>query len=138
MGDSETAEVVIRNTGAATLEGTIALEDDSGAFEVFGSTLNVAPNSNSSVVVSFDALDENQLYEANIVLNTNDPAQPVINLPLSANTGAVEDGGDTNEGGDVNGIADDPEKQGCSTAAGSSAWFWLVGLALIGVRRTQK
>ena len=84
VGDSETTEVIIRNTGAATLEGTIALEDDSGAFEVFGSTLNVAPNSNSSVVVSFDALDENQLYEANIVLNTNDPAQPVINIPLSA------------------------------------------------------
>ena len=138
VGDSETAEVIIRNTGAATLEGTIALEDDSGAFEVFGSTLNVAPNSNSSVVVSFDALDENQLYEANIVLNTNDPAQPIINIPLSANTGAVENGGDTTEDGDVDGIADDPEKQGCSTAEGSSTWFWLAGLALIGLRRTRK
>ena len=138
VGDSETAEVVIRNTGAATLEGTISLEDDSGAFEVFGSTLNVAPNSNSSVVVSFDALDENQLYEANIVLNTNDPAQPVINIPLSANTGAVEDNGDTNGGGNVDGIADDPEKQGCSTADGSGTWFWLAGLALVGFRRTRK
>ena len=57
---------------------------------MFGSTLNVAPNTNSSIVVSFDALDENQLYEANLVLNTNDPAQPVITIPLSGNTGDVE------------------------------------------------
>ena len=138
VGDNETTEIIVQNVGAATLEGTVSLQDDSGAFEVFGSTLNVAPNTNSSIVVSFDALDENQLYEANLVLNTNDPAQPVINIPLSANTGAVEDGGDTNEGGDVDGIADDGEKQGCSTATGSSAWFWLSGLALIGFRRTRR
>ena len=139
VGDSETAELIVRNTGAATLEGTISLQDDSGAFEVFGSTLNVAPNSNSSVVISVDALDENQLYEASLVFNTNDPAQPLITVPLSATCGTVENAGD-NEGGDgdVDGLTSDPEKGGCSTASGSSAWFWLAGLTLIGLRRTRR
>jgi MYXO-CTERM domain-containing protein len=136
IGDSENAEVIIQNTGAATLEGSISLEDDSGAFEVFGSTLNVAPNSSSSIVVSFDALDTNQLYEGSLVLSTNDPAQPLITIPLSATTGTVED--NTNEpSGEVDGLTDDPEKKGCATADNSSAWFWLAGLALVGFRRTR-
>ena len=129
MNDSQNAEIILQNSGAATLEGTITLEDDSGAFEVFGSTINIASNSNSSIVISFEALDANQLYE------TNDPAQPLIIVPLSATTGTGGDSGSNDTSEDVDGLTDDPQKEGCSTTGGMGDIAWFAGLALLGFRR---
>ena len=113
------------------------MEDDSGAFEVFGNTINVASNSTSSIVVSFEALDANQLYEADLVIETNDPAQPVLIVPLSATTGTVEDGDSNDTSGDVDGLTDDPQKEGCSTVGGTGDIAWFAGLALLGFRRRR-
>ena len=137
IDDSQNAEIILQNSGAATLEGTITLEDDSGAFEVFGNTINVASNSTSSIVVSFEALDANQLYEADLVIETNDPAQPVLIVPLSATTGTVEDGDSNDTSGDVDGLTDDPQKEGCSTVGGTGDIAWFAGLALLGFRRRR-
>ena len=137
VNDSQNAEIILQNSGAATLEGTITLEDDSGAFEVFGSTINVASNSTSSIVLSFEALDANQLYEADLIIETNDPAQPVIIVPLSATTGTVEDGGPNDTSDDVNWLIDDPQKEGCSTTGGAGYFGWFTGLLIIGFRRRR-
>lgn len=139
VGGAENAEIILQNKGAATLEGNVSLVDDSGAFEVFGGTLNVAPNSNGSIVVSFNALEANQLYEADLVLETNDPAQPVITIPISATTGSVDEEGGNEPSGEVDGLTEDPEKSGCSTAGNNGSWYWIAGMgALIGLRRRQR
>ncbi len=136
VGDGDTTEIIIQNTGAATLTGSVSLNDASGAFEVFGGSLNAAANSSSSIVVNFEALDANQVYEADLVINTNDPAQPQLIVPLSATSSANGEEPTGNEpSGEVDGLTDDPEKKGCSTMTSTDGLFWVAGLAVLGWRR---
>ena len=132
-GNTQNLELVLSNLGDDSLEGTLELVDDSGSFQLFGSDFSIASQQNSSVVISFEGAENNQYYEALLVVQSNDPSQPVIQVPISATTNpeASTDNEDTN---DVNGL-DDDDKSGCSNVGNASIWLGI--FSILSVRRRR-
>ena len=134
-GNSNNAEIVLSNIGYATLEGTAELIDSSGTFSLFGGDFNLNAGGSSSLVLAFEGSDSNQYYEAEVVIRSNDPAQPTLTIPISATTNPEENG---EPSGETDGytVSEGVEKpDGCSTVNPVS--MWLMTIALFGIRRRQ-
>ena len=71
---------------------------------MFGDDFSIPSQQDNSVVLSFVGAETNQYYEALLVIQSNDPSQPIIQVPISANTNPEPPEDNTN---DVNGLEDD-------------------------------
>lgn len=132
-GNSSNAELVLSNIGYATLDGTAELIDSSGTFSLFGGDFNLNAGGSSSLVLAFEGADSNQYYEAELVLHSNDPAQPTLTIPISATTNPAageEPSGETDGFTNSEGIE---QSKGCRTVDPTS--MWLMTVALLGMRR---
>lgn len=161
IGAAAVLELPIENIGAMDLEGT-AYIDGSGYFTVYPEYFQAGPGFTDGVVVSFTPGAEGD-FEAVLVLESNDPLEPDIEIPLlatgmlpySTNTGTGagdgSQGGNQNGAGQGNGSRAQPqivrtETGGCgncsttgnSGAPSGLAVFLLGGLALLRRRSSNQ
>lgn len=83
VGDTESANITVRNTGRANLE--VFISSDSNIFEIVQDSLSILPNTSSFFTVNFKP-EVIQGYTANITLTSNDPDRSLIIIP-AAGTG---------------------------------------------------
>ena len=130
-GETTNLELIISNLGNDVLDGTLELIDDSGCFQMFGDGFSVSSLQDSSLVLSFEGAEANQYYEAILVINSNDPSQPLVQVPISAKTNP-EDAAENNNANNLEGV-EDTDKTGCNSTSHSTLWLgWLV---VVGMRR---
>jgi len=129
LGELVTLELPIENTGLLDLEGTLSVEG-SDALSVFPSNIYAAPGGADGVVVMFAPTQEGEM-SALVVVETNDPRRPRIEIPVGGLglLPGVEPGGDT-----------EPIKTcGCALAPTSLAvWPTLLGLGLVVSARRRR
>lgn len=121
---------------ANDLIGTARLEGDA-AFGIAKPDVLATASTTDEVVVTFSPQLAGS-YTGTLVIETNDPIEPVINIPLSGtgNEPGVEDTGDglddSGEGGELKGC-------GCNAAPtpGTYGMFGFGMLALLGLRRRR-
>ena len=88
--------VPLLNVGRMDLEGTAHIEGDE-AFTVFPTTFSAAPDVEDGVVVTYTPTDEGD-HTAILVIESNDPRNPVLEIPLHGGAVKRDDGGlDTGE-----------------------------------------
>lgn len=125
VGTERTLEFPIGNDGAIPFYGEVTIQG-SGEFYVYPETFNALPGTEDGVVITFaPSIDGDQT--ATLVLTTNDPNNPLVEIPL---TGAgympvVQDDDDTGADTGSDGLVttDDGDSKevsscGCSSSAG--------------------
>lgn len=137
VGDVAEREFDIDNLGAMTLSGSAAIQGDA-VFDVLDRSFSVSADGTSSVTVSFEPTGEGD-YEGTLILRSNDPAQPTVDVPVIGTAIAViPDVPEVDPGGDefsrIRGC-------GCSSTASTTgtpvALFTLGLMGLIGLRRRR-
>jgi MYXO-CTERM domain-containing protein len=129
-GRQASAQIVLENIGEADLEGVAGILG-TGGFNVFPESFSATPGSMDGVVVDFwpESVGD---FQADLVLESNDPYSPVLLVSL-VGTGiepVVEDG--VNE--EV--ISASIRTCGCSASRGEIAPLFLMALGLLtGLRR---
>lgn len=158
VGSSAVLELPIENIGAMDLEGLSIIEGDA-YFSVYPEYFQAGPARTDGVVISFTPGAEGD-FEGMLVLQSNDPLEPVIEIPLLASAQYVttdntstgtNNGGDPNAGtGQSGGSRAQPQivrtQTGgcnCSSSPAQSApagvfAFLLGGLALLRRRRSER
>ncbi|MFT6233131.1 MAG: MYXO-CTERM domain-containing protein [Myxococcota bacterium] len=135
VGDVAEREFDIDNLGAMTLTGSAVLQGDA-VFDVIDRSFSANADGTTSITVSFEPTDEGD-FEGTLILRSNDPAQPTIEVPVIGTAVAViPDTPEVDPGGDefsrIRGC-------GCTSTAGMSgaptAFFTLGLFALLGLRR---
>lgn len=129
VGTIATLEVPLANEGhmdaygEATIQGT-------GEFTVYPETFNAVPGTEDGVVVTFAPSAEGE-QSATLVLTSNDPSYPTLEIPLTANGFVPEAESDEDYMGDVGETVEaDVSTCGCNGAAlsGASAGQGAIGL----------
>jgi MYXO-CTERM domain-containing protein len=159
VGSSALLELPIENIGALDLEGVSSIEGD-GYFSVYPDYFQAGPARTDGVVVSFTPGAEGD-FEGMLVLQSNDPLEPVIEIPVLAsarypttdnNTGAGANSGNGAQDGQEAGGGSRAQPQivrtqtgGCNCSTSSQrggpaglALLLLGGMALLRRRRTDQ
>ena len=90
LGETASAELVVENVGGAQLLGEVDLAGG-GAFTVDFTAVDLAPDRAQVVTVTF-AGEVSGRYNGSITVNTNDPDEPQIIVPLTGEIGVDNDG----------------------------------------------
>lgn len=134
VGQLGQLDVPIDNLGDLMLSGSARIEGSSD-FTVYPETFGALPGAGDGLVVSFAPTIEGE-QTATLVLESNDPTVPELEIPLVGN-GAVED--DTDEaGGDTGKVSAETSACGCSSTSGApwtGAGMLVAGLLLVRRRR---
>lgn len=101
LGDDETMEVFLENIGELDLMGNVEISG-SAAFSVFPDRIQAGPSIMDGVVVTFEPLEEG-VSTATLVVTTNDPVRPRLEIALLGSSGALVDPPDTTPGVEDNG-----------------------------------
>jgi len=127
-------EMPLGNLGRLDVEGTAWVEGGEGAFTVFPAYFQAAPDATDGVMVTW-APTAAGAQSAVLVLESNDPSRPRIEIPLLGE-GLAPPGPDA-PGGDGESL---PVKTcGCAAgAADTGAPLGLVGLVLLVLRRRRR
>ncbi len=83
-------QVPLLNVGRLDLEGTARIEGDA-AFTVFPTTFSAAPDVEDGVVITYTPTDEGD-HTAMLVIESNDPRNPVLEIPLHGGAVKPDDG----------------------------------------------
>jgi len=157
IGASAVLELPLENIGAMDLEGTVFI-DGSGYFSVYPEYFQASAAATDGVVVSFTPGAEGD-FEGTLILQSNDPLEPIIEIPLLASGKLPYSDGGSGDGSNMGG--DDNASQGngsraqpqivrtetggcnCSTTGDRSvpsglAVLFLGGLALLRRRRDTR
>jgi uncharacterized protein (TIGR03382 family) len=117
-------EIALKNVGRLDLEGTATIDGDA-AFTVFPEYFSASADNTDGLVVTFTPTDAGQ-HTAKLVLTSNDPLRPTIEIPLS---GVAADP-NTDQGGDV--ITEEVKTCGCASPGSVAPWpALLLGLLLL-------
>lgn len=126
MGSLANAQVGLENVGSLSVFGTATITGSTD-FTVFPTDFNALPGTTDGLVVTFAPTLEGP-QTANLVLSSNDPAEPDLLIPLTGNTPIAEA---TDEGGDVGEDQKvDVSTCGCSGTAGAPSGAGLLALLL--------
>lgn len=136
VGTLATLNVPLANDGNLDAYGTATLVGDP-SFSVYPDTFNALPGTEDGLVVSFSPTFAGEAT-ATLVLESNDPSLPTIEIPIVANGVDPE-----SQGEDIPGNSDEEEIKadvtGCGCSGGGSGAPGLVGAlvaaALLGRRR---
>jgi MYXO-CTERM domain-containing protein len=115
IGASAVLELPIENIGALDLEGVVSI-DGSGYFTVYPEYFQAGPAMTDGVVVSFTPGAEGD-FEGMLTFASNDPLEPVIEIPLLA-TGKLPY---TDNSGSPDGGANGDGQQGANQGSGARA-----------------
>ncbi len=136
VGDVAERDFDIDNLGAMTLTGSAALQGDA-VFDVLDRSFSANADGTTSVTVSFEPTEEGD-FEGTLILRSNDPAEPTVEVPVIGTAVAVipdtpeVDPGAGDEFSRIRGC-------GCSSTTSMTgaptAAFTLGLLALLGLRR---
>lgn len=119
LGAIATLEVPLANEGLLDAYGTATIEGGTD-FSVYPGTFNAAPATEDGVVVTFAPSAEGE-QTATLVLVSNDPSYPELEIPLTANGWDPTAESDTDGGGEVDEeIKADVNTCGCN-GAGAAA-----------------
>ena len=139
VGDLVNLDLGIYNQGELYLEGEAGLLG-STYFHLYPDNVLSGPGSADGVVVTF-APESAGTFEATLLLSTNDPANPTLEIPL-VGVGLDVDTGDGGGDADVGNAIISSEVGGCGCAAGGGAGRGVLALALgaavVGVRRRPR
>ncbi len=133
VGDLVNLELPITNAGLLDLQGELGLTG-SPYFSVFPGAFYAAPDMEDGVVLTFAPESEGE-FTGTILMSSNDPWQPLVEIAIIG-TGVLPD-----EGGEDSGVPYDSEgKQvstcGCaSTRSGLSGGFSVALIAILVARR---
>jgi MYXO-CTERM domain-containing protein len=134
----ETITITMLGDYANDLIGAARLEGDA-AFGIAKPDVLATASTTDEIVVTFSPQLSGS-YTGTLVIETNDPIEPVINIPLSGtgNEPGVDDSGDTG-GGIDSGDGSTIKGCGCSAAPapGTYGMFGFGMLALLGLRRRR-
>ncbi len=108
VGETAVLQLPIENIGALDLEGTIHVEG-STFFSVYPEYFQAGAAATDGVVVSYTPLVEGD-FEAMLVLTSNDPLEPVIEIPLVASASPYSASGEGANG--IGGSGDDGSGSG--------------------------
>lgn len=137
VGDLANLEVPLVDEGNLEAYGTASIVGGDGAFTVYPPTFNALPGTEDGLVVTFEPPAEGDLT-ATLVLESNDPANPTLEIPLTG-TGFVPESDNTDNLGESDGdeIKADVTGCGCSGSGGVAPGIagLLLGVALLGWRR---
>jgi uncharacterized protein (TIGR03382 family) len=130
-GDLADLHVPAENVGLLDLEGTAHIEGDA-AFSVYPEYFYASPGSADGIVVSFAPTTPGE-HTALLVLESNDPVRPRLEIPLKGT------GDDTDVGVEPSDeVKAHVSTCGCDAASGAGPWpAALAALALIRRRRSR-
>lgn len=132
VGVLATLNVPLENLGHLLLQGTARVEGATD-FSVYPDHFSAVPGTTDGLVISFtpSAADE---QVATLVLESNDPAQPVVRIPLVGNGVEADDDG----GVAVEQLHGSTTTCGCGTSGGGAVSAFAVALAgAVGARRRR-
>lgn len=135
-GQLATLQVPIGNLGNLAVYGDVTIEGD-GEFTVFPSTFNANPGTEDGLVVTFAPTYEGA-QTANLVLNSNDPAFPVVAIPLTGNGVIPEDPEGEDNVGDEQVVTESVDGCGCASADPSAPMAGLLAVAFLARRRRKQ
>lgn len=128
-GDLANVQVPLENVGDLDLEGVVRIEGDP-AFTVYPEFFLAGADVEDGVVVTYAPADEGT-HTAMLVIESNDPAHPALEIPLRGGAVAPEvDLYDENEHVSVDGC-------GCASPGGVGGWVGVLAAALIVGRRRR-
>lgn len=122
-------QVPLQSLGRMAIEGTAHIEGGDGAFTVYPDHFQADPDTEDGVVVTFAPIAAGD-GTAVLVIDSNDPVRPRIEIPLRGNGISNEDTdpGLTNISAEVKGC-------GCDVNTGAGATWLLGAAAVIAMRR---
>ncbi|MFZ5480686.1 MAG: hypothetical protein ACOZNI_28245 [Myxococcota bacterium] len=121
VGDIANVQIPLANDGSLEAYGSAAVVGE-GEFTVYPSTFNALPDTEDGVVVTFAPTVEGP-QTASLVLTSNDPTLPDLEIPLTGNGAALE----SDDGGQYE---DDEEVKASTSTCGCSGGAGLPGLAV--------
>ncbi len=143
LGDLANLEIPLENIGAMGLEGIATIEGNPD-FSVWPEYFYATEGNVDGVVVTFEPSEPGEAI-ATLVLNSNDPVQPEVRIPITA------EGFDPTPPENPDPVPDPPPNEsnlsgedvkgcGCAVQTGSIAPLWAGGLVLAGlfVRRRRE
>ncbi len=134
LGDNNNLPIPIENIGQLPLEGTATIEGSEN-ITVFPDYFFANSGQTDGVMITFtpEAVSDES---AILVLESNDPQQPRIEIPLLGIGYEEAIAEDTGPFGD--GRTESIKSCGCSSSTGANGGLWLFGLlGLLGLRRRQ-
>jgi hypothetical protein len=142
VNTTETYSYLFNNDGLLDLTGVVGIEGDD-AFSAAPNVVGAAPGGQDSIVVTFSPKDPGE-YSATLILETNDPYQPLHEIRLTGK-GVTPDappddgkGGD-NDGFDTQGPPTVYQTCGCASTTGASGLLPLAAmLPLLALRRRSR
>jgi MYXO-CTERM domain-containing protein len=131
VGNLANLQVPITNVGLLDLEGYAWIEGDTQQFSVYPEYFYASPEATDGLVVTYNALAAGET-SATLIIESNDPVRPRIEIPLRA-SGFNPDTFPDDDGGDSVRV----KTCGCSSApsGGLPALAGLLALALVRRRR---
>jgi hypothetical protein len=130
LGSTTNLEIALKNIGQLDLDGVVTIEGDP-SFTVFPDTFFAAGGATDGLVVTYTPSDASQ-HSATLVLDSNDPLRPRIEIPLVGHAEEVSD----DVGGDV--VSESVKTCGCASPATLAAWpAAIVGLLSLRRRRSR-
>jgi MYXO-CTERM domain-containing protein len=127
VGTLANLQLPLGNVGEMDLEGWVTIEGSSD-ITVYPEYFHASPGNTDGVVVTF-APSEAGVAGATLVLTTNDPLRPRIEIPVGG-SGFNED-----IPGESDGEVAHLKTCGCTTPAAPGGWALLLGLVALGRRR---
>lgn len=121
-------QVPLYNVGRMDLEGTARIEGDA-AFTVYPTTFSAAPDVEDGVVVTYTPTDEGD-HTAMLVIESNDPRNPVLQIPLHGGAVKPDDGLDT--------VEPRVAVEGCGCASQGTGTGFLGALGLVFLLRRKR
>lgn len=122
-------QVPLQSQGRMAISGTVHIEGGDGAFTVYPDHFQADPDTDDGVVVTFAPIAAGS-DTAVLVIDSNDPLRPRIEVPLRGNGVSNED-----TGLDPGHISGEVKGCGCEANSGASTPWWLGAIALIALRR---
>jgi MYXO-CTERM domain-containing protein len=127
-GTTNNLEIALKNVGLLDLEGTAAIEGDA-TFTVFPEYFSASADATDGLVVTYSPIEAGE-QTAKLVLTSNDPLRPRIEIPLIGNAADPDH--------DIPGetVTETVKTCGCSSPGSLAPWpALLLGLLLVRRRR---
>lgn len=137
VDDLVNLQVPLTSVGRMDVEGTLSIEGGDGQFTVYPEYFQAAPETTDGAVVTYWPTVEGD-QTATLVIESNDPINPRIEIPLTGSSFVVEVPVDPEEEDEPDDRVTIERKCGCSTAPEAS-WAWLLGVGAmaLGWRRRR-
>ncbi|MEC7983833.1 MAG: hypothetical protein VX278_01635 [Myxococcota bacterium] len=136
-GQLANAELTLANIGLLDLEGSASIRGGEGQFSVFPSEILSRPAGSDGTMISFLGAAEG-VFEAELEITSNDPAQPTKIIPLTATVIPEPIEETSPDGEEVEGTKESQMVEGCGCSTRSMLphpFFLLVPLLVLARRK---